>query len=161
MMLTILVVKSHISRTSPFFLKLKHWRHANHSFIPTRRQFLNAHLIRVPLFFGALHTYHLLEGQLYWPNLIEGDYSPKKESILRRWPESQWRECLIRFWLPWQYVLPSYLSMSAAYSAFAILSVVVFQDDWARWRPLFGDIRDATTLRRFWKYVCSLSLNGW
>lgn len=46
--------------------------------------------------------------------------------------------------------IANFLGLSANYSCLAVLAMVVFRADPEVWRPCFGRVRDAYTVRRFW-----------
>ena len=89
--------------------------------------------------------------------MIEGDYNEEKESILRRLADVKLREIVVRLIMPFQYFIPSYCEMVGSNALVSIIALLLGSEP-RSWPPLFGDVRDAWSIRQFWGYVIFLSL---
>jgi hypothetical protein len=79
------------------------------------------------------------------------DIQPALESYFRRLGEATARETAIRFLAVFYFVWNAYAMLSSMHAAFSIMFVVLLQLDLPdEWPPLFGDIRNATSVGRFW-----------
>ncbi|KAL8383351.1 hypothetical protein RB595_006887 [Gaeumannomyces hyphopodioides] len=132
---------------------------ADAAYVPSRHAFLAGHAATLVLATLARRAFDVVDGG-YWYLTVEDDYSPAREGILRRAllrlppsphaPAVAWREAGVRAWLVVQFSFPTYADWQAIYSLCALGAVGVLGHDHARWRPLFGDAREAYTLRRYW-----------
>ncbi|EJT69890.1 hypothetical protein GGTG_12773 [Gaeumannomyces tritici R3-111a-1] len=130
------------------------------AYVPSRRAFLAEHAAILLLAVLARRAFDVVDGA-YWYQTVEDNYGPAREGILRRAllsssssssssPAVAWREAGVRAWLAVQFNFPTYADWQAIYSLCALGAVGVLGHDHARWRPLFGDVREAYTLRRYW-----------
>lgn len=93
------------------------------------------------------------------------DFSPRRERYLSRIIRSNLfatipssttgditlRETLLRAFLAIDWAMAAYLVLEGCHHVFALLFVCVLRlDSPADWPPLFGDIRQITSIRRFW-----------
>ncbi|KAI5927149.1 hypothetical protein F4810DRAFT_723482 [Camillea tinctor] len=122
------------------------------AYVPSRGSFMASHVRRAVVFFLARKAFRVVQGRLYYGNLVDGDYDQEKESVIRRAFSGtvQSREIWIRAWLPLNFFVDDYVSKNLIYSSLALLAVAIFQDDHTRWPPLYGSIGEAYTLRRVW-----------
>lgn len=86
----------------------------------------------------------------YNAELDETDFLPIHESYFRRLGEVTLRETAIRAWLVVFYIFYSVFLFKAVHDALALFFVGVRINNPEDWPPLFGDIREATSLRNFW-----------
>lgn len=115
--------------------------------VPSRRRFLLTQMV------ACLGFYFL--GDLYSRSLPfipwqKGDLSPDKVKFFRRLGEVTIRELIVRMFFFVNMFLPQYLLYRAFHSGAAVISVLLLGDSPADWPPLFGDIREAYSIRRFW-----------
>ena len=118
-------------------------------FRPSRKAFVCRRILQFLLFtvmFEAYFQIHLLLN----PN--GDDFTGDKMHFFSRLRDITAREIFIRLWLPFPTYLPMYLEFSSLHCLISVIAVAL-GDDPLQWPPLFGDIRDAYTLRRFWGYV--------
>ncbi|CAJ2503691.1 Uu.00g110850.m01.CDS01 [Anthostomella pinea] len=122
------------------------------AYVPSRGRFVVSQLLKI-LFCAVLEELFDSLNERFDASLLPGDYSPAKTVFVRRvllgapW---QWREVWIRAWFPLVFVIPQYAFKTTEYCYFSLIAIFVFGDDHRDWRPLFGDLRDTYTLRRFW-----------
>lgn len=121
----------------------------NPSHIPPPREFLVSRAKSVIFFILFLTALSILEQEVYYPSLRDGDYNAEKEQLFRRLRNVSTRELLIRLYLPIQMFADQYATLSLYHALLSILTVGVAGDEPGRWPPLFGDIRAAYSLRRF------------
>ena len=92
--------------------------------------------------------------------LQPSDSIREKESIIRRAlgqsigiaqrnPVTH-RELIVRIWAVFDLIVPDYLILSAYHDFFAIIFIATGLDEPWEWPPLFGPIREAYNLRRYW-----------
>ncbi|ROT36484.1 hypothetical protein SODALDRAFT_362295 [Sodiomyces alkalinus F11] len=94
---------------------------------------------------------------LVWAMLINPgyeDYTPDKEAFFRRLPGMSAGQLLREFAIRNQIVFEAFWSAYAVYTAahaiFAVVCVGIGFDEPHEWPPLFGDIRESYSMRRFW-----------
>ena len=78
------------------------------------------------------------------------DFLPTKESYFRRLGEVTLRETAVRVWLVTFFLFYSVCLYTTIHDALAFVFVASGFDNPEDWPPLFGDIRDATSIRNFW-----------
>jgi hypothetical protein len=78
------------------------------------------------------------------------DFLPTKESFFRRLGEVTLRETVIRGWLVTFFLFYSVCMFNMVHDILAIIFVGTKVDGPEDWPPLFGDIREATSIRNFW-----------
>ena len=112
--------------------------------------------------------HHIISSQIFpgafRPMSID-DFSPYREHYLSRIIRSKsfaampgstagdvtLRETLLRAFLAIDWAVAAYLVLEGCHHVFALLFVCVLRlDSSADWPPLFGDIRQITSIRRFW-----------
>lgn len=86
----------------------------------------------------------------YGARMDMADFLPTKESYFRRIGEVTLRETAVRAWLVTFFLFYSFSIYSSMHDILAILFVGMGFDNPEDWPPLFGDVRDATSLRNFW-----------
>ena len=119
----------------------------NPEYVPTSRGFLIARLwtlVWTATAFALLHNYPLD----LWPD----DFESPKHQILRRLPDVSAREWIILFHTSVCAWFMPYCLFTAAHSLASIVAVTS-GDAPINWRPLFGDIREAYTVQRFFGSV--------
>jgi hypothetical protein len=78
------------------------------------------------------------------------DFLPTKETYFRRLGSVTFRETVIRVWLVTFFVGYSITLYKTLHDALAIIFVATKFDEPEDWPNLFGDIREATSMRNFW-----------
>lgn len=78
------------------------------------------------------------------------DFLPTKESYFRRITEVTLRETIVRTWIVAFFLFYSICLYNTIHDGLAIIFVGTKFDDPEDWPALFGDIRDATSIRNFW-----------
>ncbi|WQF83974.1 Putative Wax synthase domain-containing protein [Colletotrichum destructivum] len=78
------------------------------------------------------------------------DIQLHKTSFLRRLREVSSREVMIRCYFAFQAVWGAYAFYTIVHSAIAVFFVGLGVDEPDEWPPVFGDVRQAWNLRRFW-----------
>jgi uncharacterized membrane protein YhaH (DUF805 family) len=86
----------------------------------------------------------------YDAQLDVADFLPTKELYFRRLHEITVRETVIRTWIVTFFLFHSIGLFNAIHSILAIIFVGIGLDKPEDWPPLFGDIRDATSISNFW-----------
>lgn len=93
---------------------------------------------------AILHNYPL--------NIELDDFESPKNQLLRRLPDMSAREWVILFYTSSATWLMPYCLFTAAHSLVSVIAVA-FGDAPMNWRPLFGDVREAYTVQRFFGSV--------
>ena len=88
------------------------------------------------LFFGMLHLKIWIDRTFFFAHIFEDDFSDEKTRI--------------RLYHPFFLFFETYSTLACYHAAFSLIAVAL-GDSPERWPPLFGDIREAYTVRRFWK----------
>lgn len=78
------------------------------------------------------------------------DFLPTKETYWRRLSEVTLRDTVIRTWLVTFFVFYSVCLYNTIHDALAIIFVATKFDEPEDWPFLFGDLRDATSIRNYW-----------
>lgn len=78
------------------------------------------------------------------------DFLPIKETYFRRIGSVTFRETVIRVWIVTVFIWNSVCTYNTIHKILAIIFVGSGLDEPEDWPPLFGDIRDATSIRNFW-----------
>lgn len=112
-------------------------------YIPSRRAFLLATFQTFAWTTGAFTIVHNNPLNL-WPD----DFQSPKDQLLRRLPEVSAREWVILFHCTISIFFMPYCLFTAAHSLVSFVAVA-FGDAPINWRPLFGDLREAYTVQRF------------
>jgi hypothetical protein len=90
----------------------------------------------------------------FLPHYIDGlnamDFLPIKETYFRRFASVTFRETVIRVWIVTLYIGNSFCTYNTIHKVLAIIFVGTGLDEPEDWPPLFGDIREATSIRNFW-----------
>ena len=121
----------------------------NKSFCPSRKAFIWKRILQILLFTIMLEVYaeiHLLISPK------RDDFMDEKIHFFSRLKDVTLREIVIRLWLPFSTYLPMYLEFSSLHCLVSVIAVT-FGDNPSQWPPLYGDIRDAYSMRRFWGYA--------
>jgi hypothetical protein len=80
------------------------------------------------------------------PQLLRSEYIP----LFKRLPDVTLSELWARIVASIGYWIVQYCNMQFFYSLFGLLGAVFSPNDISLWRPLFGNPKDACTLRNFW-----------
>lgn len=75
----------------------------------------------------------------------------EKESILGRFCDISTDELSFRAAATMGFWFGTFLGVNALYSCLAVVSMAIFKSDPAVWRPAFGSVREAYSIRRFWE----------
>lgn len=86
----------------------------------------------------------------YGIQLSMTDFLPTKESYFRRLGDVTLRETAIRAWLVTLFLFTSTFVYIGIHDILAFIFVATGFDNPADWPPLFGDVREATSMRNFW-----------
>jgi hypothetical protein len=97
-----------------------------------------------------LYSYLFAKTRVYGVELEMYDFLPTRESYFRRFNEITIRETIVRVWLVCYWVFYSVGLYTGFHNIFAIVFVASGLDKPEDWPPLFGNIRDATSVRNFW-----------
>jgi hypothetical protein len=116
--------------------------------IPSRRTFIITRSLNCISFLVLFRAFSYMDGY-YWSFVIHDGYTPELESILRRLHQVAMSEFLNRLYLPLQFILLAYTSLSAYHCLLSVV-VVLCGDEPSNWPPAFGSPADAYTLRRCW-----------
>ncbi|KAF4548136.1 MBOAT-like protein 4 [Elsinoe fawcettii] len=114
-----------------------------------RTSFFTHQLLKLAVYF--LFTTYLIPLIASLLPLEAGDFSPSHRSLLHLFFSGTRHDLLMRgvFTLLWP--LTSFIALDAAHTLMSILFVCLLRlDDAGDWPPLFGDLRDATSIRGFW-----------
>lgn len=122
------------------------------AYIPSRSSFLVSRILKIFGYFALLVALSVVEREFYYPSLKDGDYNEEKEQFFRRLHDIELRELAIRLYLPILSLGNQYAALSLYHTLLSIVAVAA-GDEPARWPSLFGDIRDAYSLRRFFGYA--------
>ncbi|PSS28041.1 hypothetical protein M430DRAFT_15275 [Amorphotheca resinae ATCC 22711] len=86
----------------------------------------------------------------YFNGLDALDFLPTKETYFRRLTSVTLRETLIRVWIVTYFIWSSMCLYTTIHDFLSIIFVGSGFDKPEDWPPLFGDIREATSIRNFW-----------
>ncbi|KAM0331397.1 hypothetical protein ACHAQA_003070 [Verticillium albo-atrum] len=84
------------------------------------------------------------------------DFAPVKEAFFRRLllpgrgPRPDGHELAVRLWMTFETTWAAYSFYTIWHSAASVLAVATGLDEPHEWPPLFGDIRQAYSMRRYW-----------
>lgn len=116
-------------------------------YVPSRGAFL---LARIWTFAWTTSAYAIVHNNPL--NLWPDDFASPKHQLLRRLPDISAREWVILFYTSIYTWFMPYCLFTAAHSLASVVAVA-FGDAPINWRPLFGDIREAYTVQRFFGSV--------
>ena len=122
------------------------------SLLPSRRRFIIQRVFSSISFYFMWKAFEVINRYFYIGSLQYGDYSEYKESIIRRLGDVTMHELFIRSWLPLQSFFGVWSRNQYLHSMVSVFAVA-FGDKPQRWPPLYGHVREAYSLRRFWRYV--------
>lgn len=127
--------------------ELPNFSAADPEYVPSRRAFL---LRRCWTFAWTTSAFAILQSNPLdiWPD----DFESPKNQLLRRLPDVSAREWVILFHISISTWFMPYCLFTAAHSLASVVAVA-YGDAPIRWRPLFGDIREAYTVQRFFGSV--------
>ncbi|MCJ1464441.1 hypothetical protein MMC07_003054 [Pseudocyphellaria aurata] len=112
-------------------------------YFPSRKAFLLTRIRTFAWTTGAFAIVHNIPLN-FWTD----DFQSPKDQLLRRLPEVSAREWTILFHCTISLYLMPYCLFTAAHSLVSVVAVA-FGDAPMHWRPLFGDLREAYTVQRF------------
>lgn len=121
----------------------------NKSFRHSRGAFIWKKFLQFLLFSVILEVYDAINLKFH---LKQDDFAHGKIHLFSRLKDVTLRETNIRLWLPFMTYLPMYLEYSSLHCLVSVIAVAL-GDDPAQWPPLYGDLRDAYSIRNFWGYV--------
>ena len=121
----------------------------NPNYTPPRSKFL---LSRVWALAWTVGVLALL--QRYPLSLWSDDFETPKTRILRRILDISPREWTILLYISFESWLSSYCALDASHSIASIIAVTC-GDEPKNWKPLFGNIKDAYTVQRFFRSAVS------
>ena len=78
-------------------------------------------------------------------------FSPIQIPFFRRLHELSWEQAMMRLFGTLGAGIGVYCSQNGMHSIFALLDVFLMRSEIKSWRPLFGSLADAYTVRRFWR----------
>jgi hypothetical protein len=122
------------------------------SYVPLRRSFIIQRIATCLFFYVMMKSFRVVDEEIFIASLRDGDYSEYKESVIRRIGDVSMRELFIRAWLPFHSFINVWCQHQCLHCLLSV-SAVVLGDEPHRWPPLYGYIREAYSLRRFWGYV--------
>lgn len=117
------------------------------SYVPTRAVFLRRHLSLLVLCYLTLD----LLGLAADPEANAGFFAPSKIPFFVRLSQVSSQEIAMRIFGTLGSGLGVLCSQQGVYSLLAILFVGTGLSEPVYWRPLFGSVSDAYTVRRFWR----------
>jgi hypothetical protein len=143
--------------------KIPPFSRRNPNYVPSRYGFITRRLVTALITFTIYKTYREVKG-VYFFALRDGDYGEEKRGIIRRLGTGgvSMRELYIRAWLAVDYLLTGHCILRTLHSMASAFAVAL-GDEPRRWPPLLGDIREAYSLRRFWRHVfpqCSSAIHS-
>lgn len=125
------------------------------NYVPSRRRFILQRMATGLTLYAMTKVYNQIEEKVYFANLRSGDYSEEKESIIRRFGEVSIHELFVRAWLPLSFFFSSWCRHQYLHSLVSASAVALGHEP-RSWPPLYGNVRDAYSLRQFWGYVSIL-----
>ncbi|KIW28585.1 uncharacterized protein PV07_08238 [Cladophialophora immunda] len=118
------------------------------NYVPTRWKFFCRQARGVAwmatAYYCVFHRYPL--------RVLITDYARPREHLLRRLSQVSGREAIVRVYTAFKEHFRNYLLMSLGHSTTSLVGVFLFQDDPADWPPLYGRLRDAYTVRRYYSH---------
>jgi hypothetical protein len=124
----------------------------NRNYVPSRPRFIIQRVATGLIFYALIEAFYLAQAKIYVPSLQDGDYSEHKERIIRRIGEASMHELLVRAWLPLPALFTVWCRHQYLHSLVSVIAVAL-GDEPRRWPPLYGDVREAHSLRKFWGFV--------
>jgi len=113
---------------------------------PSRYKFLLQHILVVVI------AYQLDKQRNKLPNDVDYvDIIYPKEQFFRRLPDVTLKDLKVRLYMVLYSLGGTWCDFNLAHSACALVAVGIFNDTVSNWPPLFGSVRDAYTMRRFWR----------
>ena len=113
-----------------------------------RRIFLFRRLLSALIIYVTYHFYTQIF-HTFRP-LDFSDFSPSKQSYIRRLHVITVRESLVRSWMVFHFVWSAWAIFTGLHDILAIIAVGSGLDDPADWPPLYGSPCQMYTIRRFW-----------
>lgn len=120
--------------------------------IPTSREFLCKRILTIGCFCAANS---LLDLAYEFLPVHRDDFVSSEGQISEIIMTITSRKLLVRFYIGFYNALLPWIFESVLHGVFAVVAVL-FGSPPEQWPPLFGDIGEAYTVRRFWGYVSSI-----
>jgi hypothetical protein len=123
------------------------FRSDSRNYVPPRTWFLAHRLLQCScslLINDLFNRYRL--------NTTPLDYVEERQHLIRRLSSLDIREIIIRAHRTLHGHLGPYLLMTAAHSAASAFAVLILRQSPEEWPPLFGSLKDAYTVRRFYSH---------
>ncbi|OAP58921.1 hypothetical protein AYL99_06218 [Fonsecaea erecta] len=118
------------------------------NYVPTRWEFFWRQTLRI----AGLATAYYCVFHRYPLHILITDYARPREHLLRRLSQVSGREVVVRVYTAFKEHFRNYLLMSLGHSSTSLVGVFLFQDDPADWPPLYGSLKDAYTVRRYYSH---------
>lgn len=135
------------SRTGIAARSLPHFSEKDPNYIPSRVEFLQH---RIWALTWTTSVFFLL--QRYPLSLWPDDFESPKNHILRRILDVSPREWIILLYVSFECWMDSYCLITAAHSLASVIAVAC-GDEPKNWKPVFGSIKEAYTVQRFFGFV--------
>ena len=120
--------------------------------VPSRRSFLLHQLSKIVLAGAAIFLLTTVQ-----PSLEIDDWLEVPSGFLRRLPSLSSKEALIRVYMAFITHAVPYASLQAAHALSACIAVA-YGDSPTHWRPIFGDIQDAWSMRNYYRYIPEITI---
>ena len=115
--------------------------------VPSKRNFLLRQLLKMTL--AAMMIYLLT---MVHPTLELDDWLDVPSDFVHRISSVTSKEALVRVYMAFITQAMPYASLQAAHAMFAFVAVVC-GDSPAHWRPIFGDVWEASSIRNFYRFA--------
>lgn len=133
------------SRSGIAVKDLPNFRRGEAAYVPSKKEFLIQRTRTFTWAASAIVFNH------YRPlALWQDDFASPKDQLLRRIFDVSLREWIILIHTTFQIWFKPYCLLNAAHCFVSVIAIAL-GDSPAHWRPLFGDIREAYTLQRFFR----------
>ena len=124
------------------------WDRKRSGYVPSRKRFLQSRLWDVTWTAACIYLHH------YYPLYVElDDFTGVPNGFLRRMHDVSAREAVVRLYITLGGLLEVYCALRGLYSVASLVGVVLFDDAPVCWPPLFGSLKDAYSLRRYYSYA--------
>lgn len=131
------------SRSGIAVKDLPSFRRGEPAYVPSKKEFLIQRSCTLAWAASAFLFAHARPLVLW-----HDDFASPKDQLLRRICDVSLREWIILIHTAFQIWFKPYCLLNAAHSFVSVIAIAL-GDSPAHWRPLFGDIREAYTLQRF------------
>ncbi|KAJ9613944.1 hypothetical protein H2200_002080 [Cladophialophora chaetospira] len=120
----------------------------NPSYVPTRKRFFCLQVWKI----GWMATAYYCVFHRYSLQVSIAEFAHPREHLFRRLPEVDGHEAIIRIYMAFKEHFRNYVLISLIHSTASLIGVFLFKDEPADWRPLYGNIEDAYTVRRYYSH---------